>query len=92
MAAGLEKNQEGNDNMQATVAGVDQERASLRQGATTWDVGRWQFKGQDRARKHTAAWHKESRDVLDVKQAEPGGGAEGGDGLQRVTCDGLMLA
>ncbi len=51
-----------------------------------------QPKGQDRARKHTAAWHKEIRDVFAVKQAEPGGGAEGGDGLQRVACDGLMLA
>ena len=46
MAAGLEKNQEGNDNMQATVAGVDQERASLRQGAKTWDVDRGSSKGR----------------------------------------------
>jgi hypothetical protein len=41
---------------------------------------------------HTAAGHKGIGHVLDVEQAESGDGAEGGDWLERVACEVVMLA
>ena len=68
--------------------------SGLRERRKTTDDGMVVLEKEGRiGAQHTAAGHKETRDVFEPKQAEPGGGSsEGGDGLERVACDGLMLA
>lgn len=67
----------------------------VRAGRKKGDIAWWLLGEEGRtSAQHTAAGHKETRNVFKAKQAEPGGGGstEGGDWLERVACDGLMLA
>lgn len=56
------------------------------------DRERCEARREAQAVRHTAAGHKEARDVFSAEETEAGSSAEGGAGLERVAGERLMVA